>query len=226
MASNVPERITRLQQMIHHTDYVPAPNKKLKSSHADQSLVSGYLWMQKNAGKWKKVWCEYRDCQLTYRTEESTPKASGWLTVCYCETDINPRAPPPPLPQPAATGSGGASGSAAAVSLPGAVATGSGAAAEVKTKIVSPKNQSGGVFSFARSGASAFSATGGGATNSAAPASPSHITPALSKLDEQYWSYLESTEAPYSFKLASPGTDMRAYQHHTTPHRSTVSAMF
>jgi hypothetical protein len=49
VATNVSERVIQLQRVMHHTDQVHAPSKKIRTSHADQSLVSGYLWMQKNA---------------------------------------------------------------------------------------------------------------------------------------------------------------------------------
>jgi len=52
-------------------------------------LCSGWLSIQKNAGKWKRYWCEYgADGVLSYRTDDTTKKPAGTIQVAYCEAEI------------------------------------------------------------------------------------------------------------------------------------------
>lgn len=54
-------------------------------------LVSGYLWMSKNGGKWKRLWCEYLDGIFTFRNEETQKRPNGVLEVSYCEAEKVPQ---------------------------------------------------------------------------------------------------------------------------------------
>lgn len=107
VASNVNERLISAQRIAHYmpSDVLSSHKKRvavvggggggaaaaMMMSHADRCLVSGYIWMQKNAGKWKRFWAEYNDYQFTYRNDETTAKASGWITVCFVEAELNPK---------------------------------------------------------------------------------------------------------------------------------------
>ena len=54
-------------------------------------LCAGWLSMQKNAGKWKRFWCEYAaDGVLSYRVDDTTRKPSGTIQVSYAEAEITP----------------------------------------------------------------------------------------------------------------------------------------
>ena len=66
-------------------------------------LCSGWLSLQKTAGKWKRMWCEYADGQITYRDDESSRKAKGQVAVTFIESEVHPHRPqpnstPPQLP--------------------------------------------------------------------------------------------------------------------------------
>lgn len=55
----------------------------------DGPLCSGWLSMQKNAGKWKRYWCEYAaDGVLSYRVDDTTKKPIGTIQVTYCEAEL------------------------------------------------------------------------------------------------------------------------------------------
>lgn len=149
-----------------------------------------------------------------------TPKASGWVQVCYCETDIHPKAL---AATTGTTGTGAPAAAAAAVAAAAAGPSGAAAAAsaatskdayDVKSKAVSPKRST--VFSFGRStstggAAAAAAATStsprGGAVGTSPPSSPTHVQAHMARVEESYWSYLETQDAPFSFKLVSPSNN-------------------
>ena len=63
-------------------------------SHHYGPLCSGWLSLQKTAGKWKRMWCEYADGQITYRDDETSRKAKGQVAVTFIEAEIHPHRPP------------------------------------------------------------------------------------------------------------------------------------
>ena len=107
---------SRIPQHLHH---VHALSSESKSSDFNRSaspppahmthlpsqyyspLWSGWSWMQKNAGKWKKVWCEYTpDGLFAYRIDESARRANGSLLVSYADVERADNDPPTNLPAP------------------------------------------------------------------------------------------------------------------------------
>ena len=64
-------------------------------SHHYGPLCSGWLALQKTAGKWKRMWCEYADGQITYRDDEGSRKAKGQVAVTFIESEIHPHKPQP-----------------------------------------------------------------------------------------------------------------------------------
>lgn len=53
-------------------------------------LVSGWLYMCNNAGQFNRVWVEYVDGILAWRTDESTRKPTGVIELSYCELEQQP----------------------------------------------------------------------------------------------------------------------------------------
>lgn len=45
--------------------------------------ASGFLYMQKNTGQWRRLWCELVKGELSYRVDEGSERASGIIPVCY-----------------------------------------------------------------------------------------------------------------------------------------------
>ena len=98
----------RLPQHLHHAH--PSESKEMTRSASPPPsrayygpLCSGWLWLQKTAGKWKRMWCEYSDGVITYRDDETSRKAKGSVLVTFIEAEQNPYRPqvqptPPTLP--------------------------------------------------------------------------------------------------------------------------------
>ena len=108
---------SRIPQHLHHahassSSTSSAESKELTSLRSSSPpptrqyygpLCSEWLWLQKTAGKWKRMWCEYSDGQITYRDDETSRKAKGVVQVTFIEAETNPYRPqphptPPQLP--------------------------------------------------------------------------------------------------------------------------------
>ena len=114
-----PGHPSRLPQHLHHAHAEVKAEQLTRSASPPPPrghygpLCSGWLWLQKTAGKWKRMWCEYADGQITYRDDETSRKAKGSVQVTFIEAEVNPYRPqpaptPPTLPvspQPVRQGS-------------------------------------------------------------------------------------------------------------------------
>ena len=103
---------SRVPQHLHHAHSSSAGEQKdpiqraaspAPRSHHYGPLCSGWLSLQKTAGKWKRMWCEYSEGQITYRDDETKGKAKGQVAVTFIEAEVNPYRPqpvstPPQLP--------------------------------------------------------------------------------------------------------------------------------
>ena len=102
---------SRVPQHLHHAhsssneqkDPIQRASSPVPRSHHYGPLCSGWLSLQKTAGKWKRMWCEYADGQITYRDDETSRKAKGQVAVTFIEAEVNPYRPqpnstPPQLP--------------------------------------------------------------------------------------------------------------------------------
>ena len=102
---------SRVPQHLHHAhsssneqkDPIQRASSPPPRSHHYGPLCSGWLSLQKTAGKWKRMWCEYADGQITYRDDETSKKAKGQVAVTFIEAEVNPYRPqpnntPPQLP--------------------------------------------------------------------------------------------------------------------------------
>ena len=160
-------------------------------------LVSGWLSMQKNAGKWKRFWVEYAaDGILSYRVDDTTKKPAGTIQVSYVEAEITP------LPRSALN----PKRKEFEQPLAEAGVTESIAKLSLERSVTTPVASSGGVMLPAIGGSS-----GSGSSSSSGPpiipplmlASPPSTAP-LSKFSEDYWRYLEDECAFWTFKVVSP----------------------
>ena len=110
-----PGHPSRLPQHLHHATHTSSSTSEAKSDQLTRSaspppprghygpLCSGWLLLQKTAGKWKRMWCEYADGHITYRDDETSRKAKGSVQVTFIEAELNPYRPqpqptPPTLP--------------------------------------------------------------------------------------------------------------------------------
>jgi hypothetical protein len=82
MASNVTERMRRLQLTLQSPPLAPTPTNE------GPPVVAGYLYMQKNMGEWKQLWCEFSEGELTYRNELGCQTIGGRIPVSFCETEL------------------------------------------------------------------------------------------------------------------------------------------
>ena len=102
---------SRIPQHLHHAhsssneqkDPIQRAASPAPRSHHYGPLCSGWLSLQKTAGKWKRMWCEYAEGQITYRDDETSRKAKGQVVVSFIEAETNPYRPqpvstPPQLP--------------------------------------------------------------------------------------------------------------------------------
>jgi hypothetical protein len=118
--------------------------------------------------------------------DETTTKASGWIAVCYCEVEANPKT--------LIEANGNANGNGSANGNGGS--SGGGGVAAVVGSIFDFKSKS----PLKSYGSSAVPVLGNGSgPNTSAPSSPTNA-----KTDEAFWAYLEAQEAPHALRIYSP----------------------
>jgi len=93
--SRVPQHLHHAHTSSEQKDPIQRASSPAPRSHHYGPLCSGWLSLQKTAGKWKRMWCEYADGQITYRDDESSRKAKGQVAVTYIEAEVNPFKPQP-----------------------------------------------------------------------------------------------------------------------------------
>ena len=100
---------SRVPQHLHHAhsssnneqkDPIQRASSPAPRSHHYGPLCSGWLSLQKTAGKWKRMWCEYAEGQITYRDDETSRKAKGQVAVTFIEAEVNPYKPQPATTPP------------------------------------------------------------------------------------------------------------------------------
>lgn len=88
IAANLSTSIMEIQDIITNTNESEDDELDLQPMEfpyaPTQVDASSFLYMQKNTGQWRKLWCELLDGKLSYRTDEGSQTASGVIPVAFC----------------------------------------------------------------------------------------------------------------------------------------------
>lgn len=88
VATNVTDSIRNLQAVLQYIPEDILGGRGASYASGGGKSVAGWLYRQKTEGKWKRVWCEYKQGIFSQKKEQTSAKACASVRVSFIEREV------------------------------------------------------------------------------------------------------------------------------------------